>query len=406
MMDKTAIGVYSLRTSFMAVCLVGGVLLVGSSAAVAQSSVGDVVWPPENYTAYRDLPDLAAKVLEDPAPLVTGTRPITSFELERINNTATRVFLDEEGRPSQEFTQRHQSVRETDEGLLNLRPSDFGRPLVEIGGNDANLQKVLQIFGPPGAFNVTGEDPVEKSFDFAERLGFPPAPVRVDTPGQAFLPYHAKNACVRAPDGVCEGRMRFRYDLDGLTEVQRNAPPFPAADMRDAYGEDHPVVTATNRLIVIFDAQDRIVAAQIWLTLDLDPSTLMDPAEAADLAREFVVERGHEVSPDQPTGANLLFPQRTDRAEPKRALYMWNVPFVDSDRRPGFDERVGRIEQDAQTGDILSFKDLPTVVATEPGQSPPNGGENGEALPGPGVMALLISAVAAALALKSRRHGE
>lgn len=394
----------------------GAILLMLLTAPlVGGASPGQRVWPPSGYTHLRDVADLGRDILDDNAsePIALGPDPVVRFDIHRLNSTASRLVIQEEGRPSRTFVQRHVPVGNGSTLSLGLRPQDL-HPLIEVPGNGG----VLQVIGPPGSFDINRSTRERQALAFGEKAGLPAPPDRskqeemgwqawahaqwrlTDDHGPLLLPFQGNVACVRGSDGACDRDATFRLECPNCTSLVREIPPVPDREL--STGEGPRVVSSYNRARVVFDEHEHLIAAQVSLAVDVDPSALMPPKDSAERAAGFLEDRGYRY--DNRTAfreAKLRVPIQGGSLEPKTVLYVWHLPVGQSNTSdPGkapLDMDVTLV-QDAQTGQVTRAEFGSRIAEIPPRDDPGTQDEadsTGRPLPAAGPAAVVGAAVAA-----------
>lgn len=376
-----------------------GLLLMTSGAPAAQAASGDVVWPPSDKVASRDVDELALGVLKSSDPVVVGVDAVLSVDAERVNTGTVRLTVHEEAGLSQTFRLSH--VTPTPEGYaeadLVFGPEHLDRPLVEVTpGTGIPSGAVVAIIAPPGSFDVSGQNRQEKGVSFAERIGYPTEGLEVAPGVLAPHMFNGHPACFERLNGTCSQEAQVDFRCEDCRGWLRVLEPSPATEVTQAYGR-YPVVESTlNRIHLWFDAEDRLVAALVFMALDLDPAALMDPSRAEDRVVAFLEERGF-IPKDPYDVAQLVHPFETDRAVPRAHEYRWHPGFKDPSLAPSNQDRIADIVQDAETGDVVDARFRPGAVA--------EGDQGSESLPGPGFGVVAAAALLVAWMGRRRRDG-
>jgi hypothetical protein len=335
--------------------LVSGLVVVGlmvpigaASSSQGSSSLGEITWPESSNDTLSALASSGESLFDEETEIRTlGDRPIQSFEIERVNETATRISVQERGQEAQSFVQRHEPFAGEANGTLQvppdmLQPTVEPRPDLREGSRD-----VLRAYGPPGSFALTDGSIAEKTEDLAEKIGFPVERRHVDVDSVAFPGlYSGQRACLEAEGGHCEISVDFSIDCEDC-EV--------AAFLASASGDDldrH----LQGRGLALFDGSGELIAVTVSYNADLDESALMERANARDKAASEIVERGHRVQDrPAPEEAAVSLALSGGSVDIQQVRYQWTFGvYTNGSAEQDSDVRNAVVTQDAAQGTIIS----------------------------------------------------
>lgn len=379
-----AIGVLAGLVSILA--LAGAVTAQGGS-----QDRGEVVWPGEGQRSSQELASLGESLFVNGVePTVIGERPIESFRLERVNDSATRILVGERDGENHSFVQPHEPNPADRHTSLEIRPGDL-RPTVEVRPNaSVGPHDVLRVQGAPGSFGLEGDTVAEKIEAFADRLDFPLQERRTNVTKVSFPGLYGGNrVCLDGSESDCSVTADFHIDCPSCQMGSFDAPELSSKLERGLKGSG----------LFLFDGEGRMVAATVSYHLDLNESALMDLEAARDEGRKAVDELGHEVfySPrlDDVTVKVLLEEQRVQVRE-VHYVWQWGV-YVDSGEDEYRDDENAIVTQNAATGEVLSVRlEDPDITESDQGLLE-------RAVPAPGAMAALLAAVGGAALARRRR---
>lgn len=127
----------------------------------------------------------------------------------------------------------------------------------------------------------------------------------------------------------------------------------------------------------MFDDQDRLVAATFTFIFDLDESAILSPDRAQNKTIEIIQSQGYRLDGiGRLDEVQLRLPLKSARIQPRTAQYEWTTPVWGTGNASERATRyIGRITQDAQTGQILETAFEPGETAAGAPSTAPDGGE-------------------------------
>lgn len=397
-------------------CLLTAALLVitlSPASVAAQPPVddfGELLWPPDDFRRFEDLPDLARRLFNDSSgPTVVGIRPLEAVDLNPMNETTTRITLREVGSTNRTIIQRHEPVdaENPSDIVVGVDASDLPS-LVEVRPATGNRStRVLQVTGPPGSLSLSDGEArgseigtKDQLRTLANRLGFPSeisvAAGPSDGGGLPWL-YHGKRGCYsESVEGHCSTRARFRLDCGNCT-LASFVVPAPREEFRNAFSTDPAVHTNLGAgARAVFDGQGRMVAARVSYSFDLNESAIMGPAKAQEEAIDALAGRGYNVTRHLDDGF-LETPIAKNRTVVQGVQYAWRFMVREgssTDQNTSTNPSLATVRQDARSGDILSVETGRLENSTRPDDD--GGGEESGPVPN-GTPSLGVPAVAVAL---------
>lgn len=342
------------------------------------SSLGEVLWPPENHTRDTDIQSLAYHLFRNKTgtPLTLGLRTISSFEVESTNETSSQVTIREEGGQNHTFTQHHRPVTGMANDTVKVDPDQLRRT-VEVRPSEGTL--VLHVVGPPGSFNLRGDTLDRKLRDFIHRIELPNATTIGSEIGVGLIKlYHGETACVEQSEARCKSETFFQLACDGCKRIGMGLHGLNR-ETRTALGDDPAISASAGGASVIFNPDGDMVAARVTMFFDVNEGVLLDPSEARDRITDHVRQQGYRVGGPQTASdpnasyintASLDFSLSERHVRPTQAYYRWSsfhVTTTSESNNGSADHQVARYVQDAQTGNIVHFEFRPAALASEPG---------------------------------------
>lgn len=370
--------------------VVVAILIVAGTVTAESSSqdLGEIEWPPEEHQRFQDLADLGASVFANGTePTRIGTHPVESVHLEAVNDTSTRLVIQEKDRSPRSLLQHHEPVRQEGHRNLQIRPSDL-EPTVQtpFAGSSGY---VLTLIGPPGTFDLGGADTHQKVQDLAAQLGFPLGEVNPNVQSGNFPALYGQNTCYGAPGDRCSETGTFLIDCPGCQLAGFNGPA------GDSALEDRFLIGGG---LVLFDKRGRMLAATVDYRFDLNESAVLDDTTARDAAANGLRDRGYEIVSTPDLEQIRVVAQLTPgRVEVQEVRYTWPFGVVREENGTAFDG-LATVEQNAATGEIVDIQRTPADAS-----SPPVDGGDGLGEISLGAMAGLVSIGLAALLARRRR---
>lgn len=394
-------------TTLLTVAVCWGLIVGTALPAAAQSDpsdLGEVPWPDDRYRPLANLSELVRPLFATGENItVVGTHPIQSVQFERVNASATRVAIEEDGQ-NRTLVQGHEPWDGSEDTVLRVQPSQL-ITMVEVTPNpDPYSSAVFHAVGPPGSFNISGGSRMDKVGTVAEALGLPPNATddagAFDDPAPGAQPrlFHNHRGCVRTASDGCTGEVSFSLACDGCTRVGFTLLSEADGEFERAFGGDPQMQTGLGGWgSVFFDASDRIVAVEIGYGLDLDESAVLAPAEARNRSAAELEERGYDVF-SVPVEGTLEHTLQVDAVRLREVVYLWQFGVEkgsasDENWTVAGDEAGAHLVQDAATGAVQSME-----LRGEP--SEPIYPDN--PLPAPGLGLVLAAGAAAALGWRRR----
>lgn len=352
-------------STVIAVLVVLGLSLAGfpASAQSNPSGLGEIAWPEEDRQQFADLADLGASLYgNDTQPAKLGIHPVDSMTLEAVDNTSTRVVIQEQGRPNRTFIQHHEPVEQEGHRTLEVRPGNL-KAIVQTPlqsphqVHDGRSTDVLTLTGKPGDFAVAGNDTQERVRNFAARIGFPIGNVNPDVRAGGFPSLYGGPLCFEASEDRCSERATIMIECPDCRLAGFNGPE------GDSNLENRFFVGGG---LVLFDDQGRMVAATVDFRYDLNESAVLDPEKARDAAAEGLRDRGYEIDsiPDleEIRAFALLAP---GQVEVQEVRYEWPFGVVREENGTSFDG-LATVEQHAATGEIVDIQRTPADAESPP----------------------------------------
>lgn len=360
--------------------------------ATGQSGSGDlgeILWPSEGNRQFSALTDGGASLFDQEAdPIRLGLGPLETVTLERESNSSTRLVVDERGRSAVSLVQPHAPTNVDGHTTLRVGPSDL-QPTVE-GQLDPGRTSayVLTLTGPPASFDLEGATAEEKVNALAEDIDFPLEETDNGTPPAAFPRlFGGQQGCFDSTEGECNTSAAFALRCSSCSLVTFHGPSGDSSLDRDGFG------------MALFDDEDRLLAATFTFAFDVDESAVQEPSSAREQAADQLQDRGYEVDsmPDAEE-VHVSTVLADHRVAVEEIRYGWHFAVSDGGSEvdgepvpPG--GGVAEVEQNAETGDIISLKIDAADIAEEPAeksaQEPSN--ENVTLVPSIAIMALLAA---------------
>lgn len=401
-------------------CILGLMVLQGSTV-VSQSStedgsLGEVVWPPEAHRSPADLRDIGRTLLNVSDSTVLGVHPTTSFDVQRINETASRITIDRDGRDEQTFIQSHLpprvSTTTTEGGIqkeqvdIPVRPHQL-QPVISVPVRNSTSFG-FSVMGPPPTFNVTwnGTSRHDETADaqaLFRRLGLPaPRDSSQNRPMYAragetydasgFPLYSTDPTCVERSEGRCVREVQLVLECGCTTRVW-SFHPAPGDELTELVNGSVAVRSDGNRGTIVMDDDGDVLRVSVGLVVDLDTSAVLDPVQARSLVVDDIRQRGYRLGRlSELKETRLEIVLAPGQIEPTGARYHWEADLVDTslpeDESNQFGDVRGTMVQDARTGEVVAFDTRTRTPTTTPA---------------PGLTAVL-AATATALWLAGRRR--
>lgn len=407
------------------------VLSSGAPAASAQeqTSIGERFWPSENLDRPEDMVSLANTTLNVTSALIVGKGPFEAFRIERLNNTASRIAIQEQSGPNQSFVQAHGTPRvskatfsggvEGQEVELFVAPSQL-HPTIEVFPAGTNKVAGVKVLGPPGSFDVPGETPKDKARHLFETMGLPPLRPGSESNG-SYTQLETTNTglytgrlygepdqvCTEREDGRCTEKTGLAFECRGCKTWSYKVHPHPAEELTRSVGGAISVRQLDwNEASLWFDPEGRMISFSAGPALDLNTSQVIDPLQARTLVVDDIDQRGYRLgrlSDPEPRNASsideaqLEFILSEGLIEPVGARYTWkDIPVIDPPEEgsddPYGDSLLAEYVQNAVNGSIVKATFRPASTASGPDNP----------LPAPGLGLVLAAGAAAALAWRRR----
>lgn len=396
--------------SFLLTAALCAALSIGTALPAAgqpdPSDLGEVPWPDDRYRPLTDLPDLVRPLFATKENVtVVGTRPIQSLQFERINASAIRVAIEEDGR-NRSLVQGHEPWDGSEDTVLRVQPSQLPTMVEVTPTRDPYSSTVFHAVGPPGSFNLSGRSRMDRVGAVAETLGLPPNATddagAFDDPAPGTQPrlFHGHRGCVQTTSDGCTGEVSFSLACDRCTRVGFTLLSEADGEFERAFGSDPQMQTGLGGWgSVFFDASDRVIAVEIGYGLDLNESAVLAPAEARNRSAVELGERGYDVF-SVPAEGTLEHKLQVDAVRLRDVVYLWQFgvekgSVSDENWTVAGDEAGAHVIQDAATGAVQSVE-----LRGEP--SEPIYPDN--PLPAPGLGLVLAAGATAALAWRRRRR--
>lgn len=405
--------------------LVGIVFILISTSAVAQSgSSADrsraVHWPPPDQASPADRTDLGLALLDVQDGNGTEVHVLDSrleaLNIERLNDTSSRVYTRSVDGDNHTFLQRHGAPPSPE------YPSDENRelpipvpptalyPTVQVArGASPSQHPGLWVWGPPGAFNVTGGTSHQVAEDVFETLGLPnPTPTRdrgsngtqavaSGSSEDPRFPLYTREACITGASEACNRTASLELACENCTRHTYSLHPSTGEDLTRELNGSIKVV-ARNAAKILLGPDGRIVGVEVPPWYDLDPSDVLDPSAARDRATDAVEDRGYQVNKSHRPGVvRLSWAQNVTSGE-TTPQYRW-IFKIHQESPEGGDVSEVRVEQNAQAGAVTEVSFAPGVGS----DVPPSGGSSA---PAPGVLGLVTTTLLALVAVRRRGRGD
>lgn len=400
-------------TGILAALIVASFLGLEIQAGSHTHGFGQIIWPPDNVTDVQDLPALIQRAYGNDTmePIIIGTRPIHSFDIERVSEHSTRIALWENGEGNRTFLQRHDppeisevtlpgvpnATRET----LNIRPPEF-RPVLELTPGSKGSTLMVRGMGPPGSFDIdtNASSRGQKVRNLVDMLDLPPVGhgSEDETPftqphgsSDGFLlptPFHRDDPiCLSKDAGNCTRDAVLHLACENCTEEFWTVHPEPGEELSRA---NLTVGTPANDLRLVWTDDGDLVWFELRLAINLEPNSVLDPGSARDTVRSELKERDYALGPVAGgyTRTTMTLHRSPGAIEPAEAHYIWHVA-VSNGTGPESEERVADIVQNATTGEILEIS-----TRASSAHAPDRGSDR---LPAPGLGLVLAAGAAAAL---------
>lgn len=421
---RRLLGILLVTASLALAMLAGGAL-----GAPGDGPVATLTWPwPGPDTA--NLTEAATAAIHGNAtePLLLGEDEIERFEIRRVDVDRVSVTVSESDEVH-EVVQPHEPPTDGASDDLSVRPSQLNRAVVEIHPKGVGGPTVLVVSGPPGAFDLTvpdghsGPEVVGNARSYAESLGLATDdagdPVAIDWsvvsrgPGEAastrFAPlYPQQDRCLT---DACETETKLRLRCE-CVEVRGEVQPAPAREVTNRSDGAVEAHGGSNVLRLLFDAEDRLVHAQVHAVYDLDAEAVANPATARSRVVDALREEGvvpvdsqgtaskYEVLRDEDALTRVSLEVETGYrvADLADLQYVWRSR-VEATNDSGEDapaRAMATVSQNASTGEVRAVS-----LDAAGGHTPT---QEAWFAPGPGALGLLTLASAAAL-LGRRRSG-
>lgn len=373
--------------------VVGAVLIVvgGVTAQGGSQDLGEIVWPGEGQRSSQELASLGESLfLNGTEPTVIGEQPITSLQAERINDSATRILIGEQGGESHSFVQPHEPTPADQHTSLEIRPGDL-RPTVEVRPNaSVRANDVLRVQGPPGSFGLEGDSVEGKIETLADRLDFPLQERRTNVTKISFPGLYGGNrVCLNGAGSDCSVTAALRIDCSSCQMGTFDAPEVSSKLERGFRGTG----------LFLFDGENRMIAAAVSYHLDLNESALMEPGSARDLAAEEVRDRDHEIrTQPEPDTVSVRGDLASHDVAIRDVRFVWEfVVYTDPPSAKHRESATTYVTQDAVTGEVLSVNVYREKADPAPGLVE-------RVVPGAGSLAALVATSGVAHVLRRRRR--
>lgn len=375
----------STRFAMTTLAAVGLFVLIAAGASAQGPDLGELSWPAEDHRSRVELADLGERFFASGTDLTTiGERPIQSIQIDRIDETTTRIEIAEDGGASHLIEQDHKPNAAEGHTTFKVSPSDL-RPTVHVRPEETVRERdILRLMGPPGTLELEGTTTRDKVDAFADELGFPVDRVSTDASDVSSFPQlYQGRTCLERSDGECQATAAFRIDC----------PSCQLASFLGTEGDSELDRRGSGQ--ILFNDQGKAIAATVSYALDLNESALLDLEEAVDRADQDLRQRGHEVKKrPAPETVTVRVDLDRNRLEIQQVRYLWSFTVAYENRTIN-DEAI--VDQNAATGELLSVELIP-LAEEEPR---PDRDET------PGfVLGGLAAALTVALAVgRSRRRG-
>lgn len=374
--------------------------------------IGEMIWPPSGRTNPDDFVDLGAQVLNENDALVRGRTPTASFDIERLNETFSRITIQEEGGPTYTFLQEHlpPQVSKTTYGeeiVLLVRPAQLQSVISLAPGTGG-----LGLRAAPSAFNISGDTPLERFEDLLTKLELP----QRGSPSMSVDTYIQRRGrtegltpriygqpgptCIQEADGGCTRDATVELACSDCTASYYRVYPHPGDELTALTdGEISVKLLSSNLMTVIVDSQGALVSVSVAPAIDLDPAAVLPPDEARSRAVQYVEDRGYRLNRFEPTNRSGLpdsvrldFHREPSSILPQRATYQWTIPVVNaSDTKSNF-----HLTQDARSGAVLNASQTGVGPVGHHPVRPSN------PIPAWGVWAVAVGALLAAAGVRIR----
>jgi hypothetical protein len=334
------------------------------------------MWPTNPDADPAGLAEIGRDALNVSDPVVVGHPPTTSVEVERIDDNTSRITVHDARGGNETYRQTHGPQTDDDE-LVTIRPEQL-QPSVHVLPSEPH--RILQIYGPPGAFDANGTTPGALISSFADGVGLPS--MDGSSAGErSFVMEALRGACFTQDGGSCTGEAEFRLrcgDCDQRTYVIRPTPGQELAETAEFSVGGHSNLVRFHIRLGSPERPPELVAVELPLAFDLNVSEVVTPDEAGETIVDAINESGYEIAEyhhgetrsglEGLGGVSSFLMMENRSLRPTGGMYHSAAKVTDSGQRYG--DTYAKARVDMETGELanLTFRPL----------SMPSGHEGGD----------------------------